>query len=155
MLASVEELMTGSESVPVEIPSEFLTSTSTTDTPREVELRPLTVRDVQLIARAAKDDEVLTSILMIQQSIVSPRLEQKEIASMSSGLVSFLVTKINELSGLLSSEAELRDLAESPIAQAFFVLAREFKWTPAQVRELTLGEILGYLEMLNKGKETS
>jgi hypothetical protein len=36
--------------------------------------------------------------------------------------------------------------------RAFFVLAREFNWTPEQVKELTIAQILGYLEMLNQTK---
>ena len=155
MLASVDDLMAGKDATTqIEIPPDVLDPVNlgaADDQPRSVELRPLTVRDVQLIARASKDDEVLTSILMIQRAVVTPELSQKQIAEMRSGLVGFLVEQINRISGLHATEDELRDLAESPVAQAFFVLAREFNWTPQQVRELTLGQILGYLEMLNHG----
>ena len=155
MLASVDDLMDGKDATTqIEIPPDVLDPVNlgaADDQPRSVELRPLTVRDVQLIARASKDDEVLTSILMIQRAVVTPELSQKQIAEMHSGLVGFLVEQINRISGLHATEDELRDLAESPVAQAFFVLAREFNWTPQQVRELTLGQILGYLEMLNHG----
>jgi hypothetical protein len=44
-------------------------------------------------------------------------------------------------------------MVESPLVQAFFVLAREFNWTPEQVRSLTLGQVVGYLEMLNHTKK--
>jgi len=149
MFASAEDLMAGVDAVTITLPDNLLALDTDAASPKRVELRPLTIRDVQLIARAAKEDEVLTSVLMIQQSMQMPKLEQKDIAAMSGGLVSFITKKINEISGLYSSDAQLRELSESPIGQAFFVLAREFNWTPEQVRELTLGQILGYLEMLN------
>jgi hypothetical protein len=120
---------------------------------RKVRLRPLTVKDVQLIAKAAKDDEVLTSVLMIQRALVEPSLKQAQIAEMHSGLVGFLVERINHISGLTTSDDEMRAFVEAPLVRAFFVLAREFNWTPEQVRELTIGQILGYLEMLNQAKQ--
>ena len=149
MFATAQDLMAGDAVISVTIPAELLKSDNEDSLSRDIELKPLTIRDVQLIARAAKDDDVLTSILMIQQAMQTPQLEQKEIAAMPGGLVSFITRKINEISGLYSSDEQLRELSESPIGQAFFVLAREFNWTPTQVRELTLGQILGYLEMLN------
>ena len=120
-----------------------------------VKLRPLTVRDVQLIAKAAKGDEVLTSVLMMQKAAVEPKLKQDDIAKMHSGLVGFLIDQINHISGLSTTEDEMKEIAESPIVQAFFVLAKEFNWTPQQVKEMTLGQILGYLEMLNQAKRSS
>ena len=122
---------------------------------KTIKLRPLTVRDVQLIAKAAKDDEVLTSVLMIQRAVVEPPLKQNEIADMHSGLVGFLVDHINRISGLSTTEDEVRELAESPIVRAFFVLAKEFNWTPQQVKEMTVGQVLGYLELLNQSKRTT
>ena len=122
------------------------------ETGKKVKLRPLTVKDVQLIAKAAKDDEVLTSILMIQKAVVEPQLKQSDIANMHSGLIGFLVDRINYISGLSTTEDEIQEIAESPIVQAFFVLAKEFNWTPQQVRGMTVGQILGYLEMLNQAK---
>jgi hypothetical protein len=121
-------------------------------TAKKIQLRPLTVKDVQLIAKAAKDDEVLVSALMIQKAVVEPQLKQSEIANMHSGLVSFLVDAINRISGLSATEDEMREMIESPLVRAFFVLAKEFNWTPQQVKELTVGQILGYLELLNQAK---
>lgn len=114
-----------------------------------VKLRPLTVRDVQLIAKAAKADEVATSILMIQKALTDPSLKPDQISKLSSGLVRFLVDCINRISGLTTTDDQMRELCNSPIGQAFFVLAQEFNWTPEQVKALTLGQILSYLEMLN------
>jgi hypothetical protein len=124
-------------------------------TGKGIKLRPLTVKDVQLIAKAAKDDEVLTSILMIQKAVVEPQLKQKDIVDMHSGLVRFLVDQINHISGLSTQENEIQEIAESPIVQAFFILAKEFNWTPQQVKEMTVGQILSYLELLNKTKRNT
>lgn len=158
---TAEELMAGRDvTYDVEIPGDVLQPAGDDDdgpTPPggKVRLRPLTVNDVQLIAKAAKDDEVLTSVLMIQKAMIEPTLAERDIAAMHGGLVRFLVDRINRISGLTSTDDELRELAESPIVQAFFVLAREFNWTPEQVRALTVGQILGYLEMLQQTRGTA
>jgi hypothetical protein len=160
MLITAEELLAGKELVfDVELPAALVRpSVEPERAPQKgktVRLRPLTVKDVQLIAKAAKDDEVLTSVLMIQRALIEPKLKQAEITEMSGGLVRFLVERINRISGLATTDDELREMTSSPLLQAFFVLAREFHWTPQQVRELTLGQVLGYLEMLNQGKKPS
>jgi hypothetical protein len=158
MFLTPEDLMAGgSLRYEVEIPPEVLAPAEDgTGAPQrnsnKVKLRPLTVQDVQLIARAAKEDEVLTSVLMIQKAMVEPELKQKEIAAMHSGLVRYLIDQINRLSGLHTTEDEMQGLADSPLVRAFFVLAKEFNWTPQQVREMTVGQILGYLELLNQTK---
>ena len=155
-----EELLAGQEmTFEVAIPPEILHPTpngksANGQSEKKIKLRPLTVKDVQLIAKAAKEDEVLTSVLMIQKAVVEPALKQNEIAGMHGGLVRFLVDRINHISGLSTTEDEMREIAESPIARAFFVLAKEFNWTPQQVKEMTVGQILGYLEMLNQTKRT-
>lgn len=115
-----------------------------------VRLRPLCLKDVHLIATAAGADEVLTSVLMIQRAVVEPELDRRTISNMPAGLVRFLVERINRVSGLTSSDEEIREMARAPIVQAFFVLAREFGWTPEEIRGLTVGQVLGYLEMLNR-----
>jgi hypothetical protein len=153
-----EELLAGKDAVvDVDVPGDILRPAAEGGADPvpggRVRLRPLTVSDVQLIARAAKDDEVLTSVLMIQRAVVEPRLEQAEVAAMHGGLVSFLVERINRISGLSSTDDELRALAESPLAQAFFILAREFHWTPQHLREMTVAEVLAYLEMAQESRE--
>ena len=157
MFMTPEELLAGNTATyDVEIPTAVLRPA--VDGPpvptleKKVRLRPLTVKDIQLIARAAKDDEVLTSVLMIQKAMVEPALKQQQIADFHGGLVSFLVERINRVSGLTTREEELQAIADAPIVQAFFLLAKEFHWTPEQVRELTLGQVLGYLEFLNQSK---
>jgi hypothetical protein len=158
MFVTPEELLAGQEmTFDIEIPPEILwptadASSANGDAYRTIRLRPLTVRDVQLIAKAAKDDEILTSVLMIQRASIEPELKQQEVAKMHSGLVRFLVDRINRISGLSTNDDEIQEITESPIVRAFFVLAKEFHWTPQQVKEMTVGQILGYLELLNQGK---
>lgn len=156
---TAEELMAGRDATfDVEIPPDLLQPTldeAPASTGGRVRLRPLTVRDVQLIVKAAKDDEVLTSVLMVQTAMLEPALTDREISALPGGLVRFLVDRINRISGLSSTDDELRELAESPVVQAFFVLAREFNWTPEEVRALTVGQILGYLEMLQQTRGTA
>ena len=154
-LLTAEDLLAGKDAVvEVEVPGDVLRPADGDAVPDgRVRLRPLTVSDVQLIAKAARDDEVLTSVLMIQRAVVEPKLEQSEVAAMHGGLVSFLVERINRISGLTSDDDELRALAESPLAQAFFILAREFHWTPQQLREMTVAEVLAYLEMTQESRE--
>jgi hypothetical protein len=158
MFVTPEELLAGKEiTYDIDIPADILHPTLegqpvTGESAGQIRLRPLTVKDVQLIAKAAKDDEVLTSVLMIQQAVVEPPLKQHQIADMPSGLVGFLVDRINRISGLSTTEDELQELTDAPIVRAFFVLAKEFNWTPEQVREMTVGQILGYLELLNQTK---
>ena len=156
MFVTPEELLAGKELTwDVEIPPEVLASGTKTGEAKKVRLRPLTIKDVQLIAKAAKDDEVFTSVLMIQRAVVEPRLKQNEIAELSGGMVRFLVERINRISGLSTGEEELKDIAASPIVQAFFVLAKEFNWTPGQIKQMTVGQVIGYLEMLNQTKRNS
>jgi hypothetical protein len=158
MLVTAEELLAGAETTfDVELPSAVLRpdlgeAPAAGPTGKHVRIRPLTVRDVQLIARAAKGEEVLTSVLMIQKAVVEPRLREKDVAAMASGLVRFLVERINRVSGLSTTDDDVRELAGSPIVQAFFVLAREFGWTPEQVKGMTVAQILGYLELLNQNR---
>jgi hypothetical protein len=155
-LLSAEELLAGADATyDVELPEALLPPdgrASGQGGRRTVRLRPLTLHDVQLIAKAARGNEVLTSVLMIQRALIEPALPERDIGKMRSGVVRFLVDRINQVSGLTSDTDTQRDLAESPLMQAFVVLAREFGWTPEQVRSLTVGQVLGYLEGLHRGR---
>jgi hypothetical protein len=161
MFVTPEELMAGKEmTFDLEIPAAILRPSlvehqAAAERGKKVRLRPLTVQDVQLIAKAAKADEVLTSVLMIQKSVLEPALKQGDIASMHSGLVRYLVDAINRISGLSTSDDEVQEMVNAPIVRAFFVLAKEFNWTPQQVKEMTVGQIMGYLELLNQSKRTA
>ena len=114
----------------------------------DILLRPLTVNDVQLIGKAAKEKGVLTSIIMVQQALVEPAMTMEQVGQLPAGLVQFLLSEVNRISGLSLSEDDLQEAVKAPLTKAVFVLAREFGWTPSQCSELTLGQVLLYLEML-------
>ncbi|MDQ2948839.1 MAG: hypothetical protein M3Y27_23335, partial [Acidobacteriota bacterium] len=74
---TAEELLAGaSTTYPVELPASLLPNVLSNDGhgPGEVVIRPLTIRDIQRIAQAAKEERVITSVLMIQQALVTPKL---------------------------------------------------------------------------------
>ncbi len=52
-----------------------------------------------------------------------------------------------------STRTSSENAVKAPVARACFVLAREFGWTPAECAELTLGQVLLYLEMLGRERE--
>jgi hypothetical protein len=114
----------------------------------EITLRPLLVRDVERVARAAREQRILASILMVQQAMVDPRLTVEQVGNLPAGLVQFLSEQVNRLSGLTVDEEDLERAVKAPVARACFILAREFGWTPVQCSELTVGQLLLYLEML-------
>ena len=157
-LLTANELLAGGDvTYDVEIPSSVLAPAAASASDglagigsRRVRLRPLTLRDVQLIAKAARDDDVLTSLLMIQRAVVDPPLKEKDVAGMRSGVVRFLVTEINRVSGLTSDVDTQRELAESPFMQALVILASEFGWTPDQMRSLTVAQVVGFLDGLQR-----
>lgn len=159
MIITPEELLAGKEvTYDIEVPVSVLANGEErpqNSGEKKIRLRPLTIKDVQLIAKAAQDDEVLTSVLMIHRAVVEPKLKQSEIGEMPSGLVRFLVERINRISGLSAGEDELKEMAASPIVQMFFVLAKEFNWTPQQVKQMTVGQIIGYLELLNQTRKSA
>lgn len=117
----------------------------------EVELRPLTVLDIQRVVKAAKERRMLTSVLMVQKALVHPKLTVEQVGELTAGLVQFLLGKVNELSGLSLDDNDLEQAVKEPLARACFVLSREFGWTPAECSELTVGQVLVYLEMLARG----
>lgn len=114
----------------------------------EVLLRPLTVGDVQRIGKAAREQGVLTSLLMVQQALVEPAMSVDQVARLPAGLAQFLLGEVNHISGLSLSEDDLHEAVKAPLTRATFILAREFGWTPAECAELTVGQVLLYLEML-------
>ncbi len=147
---SAEELLAGSSLThTVSIPVELLPSGE--GSPGEVVLKPLTVKDLQLIVKASRDDASLASALMIQQAMVEPSLGVSQVAALPAGLARFLVDEINRTSGLSTSADELTEHVQAPLARACFVLSREFGWTPEEVSGLTIGQILLYLEMARPG----
>jgi hypothetical protein len=148
MALTAEELLAGSAlTCEVAIPSDLLHASSSAVADSHVMLRPLTVRDLQRISKAAHEDDGLSAALMIQQALVEPALKPEQVSQLPAGLARFLVDQINELSGITTSRDELEELVQAPLAKACFVLAKEFGWTPEQASGMTIGQILLYLEM--------
>ncbi|MCP5152178.1 MAG: hypothetical protein H6983_23900 [Ectothiorhodospiraceae bacterium] len=140
------------------IPPELLGSAGDAPDAGTVRLRPLTLASVQRILKAAKDDDGLMSALIVREALVEPRLTYEQAASLPSGLARFLLREARRISGLDTGEDELAEAIQAPLARACFVLAREFGWTPQQVSELTVGQVLLYLEMTrqeNRGEQTA
>jgi hypothetical protein len=115
-----------------------------------VRLRPLTVHDLQLIANASEEDEALVGTLMVQRALVEPEMTVAQVAAAHVGLVQYLLHEVNRVSGIAASEDELARGVREPLARAAFVLEREFGWTPEQVSELTVGQMLLHLQMLGE-----
>ena len=116
----------------------------------KVKLRPLTVRDVQRVTKAARDDDRLLSVLLLKEALVEPSLTFEQVQALPAGLARFLVDELNQASGLKVAQRGMAEAIEAPLARACFVLAREFGWSPQEVGELTVGQILLYLEMINQ-----
>jgi hypothetical protein len=155
MSLSVEALLAGGAATQVvDVPLELL-QPGEDAAAAKVTVRPLTVRDLQLIAGAAREDDGLSASLMIQQALVEPALRAEQIAKMPAGLARFLVERINAISGIDTPQNALEELVQAPLAKACFVLAKEFGWTPEQVSGMTIGQILLYLEMMRGGGEAA
>ena len=152
MMLTAEELLAGSGlTFTVELPDAFLVSGALGDSDDgapTVCLKPLTVADLQTISRAAKENDQLIAALMVQRSLVEPAVSVGEAMTMPVGLMQFLLQEVNRISGITTDEDELANALEAPMAKAAFLLAKEFGWTPQQVNELTLGQILLHLQMM-------
>jgi len=155
---SAEDLLAGGAATyTVSVPANLLRAEAAEPSGRaagEIVLRPLLVRDVDRVVRAAKEQRVLTSVLMIQQALVSPQMTVEQVGSLPAGLVQFLAERTNAISGLTIGEDDLDRVVKAPLAKACFVLAREFGWTPAECSELTVGQVLLYLEMIARDDRT-
>lgn len=121
----------------------------------EVVLRPLVLADLARLAKASGDDSDLAGALMVAQALVEPRLTVDQVHRLPAGLVDFLLAEVNRVSGLTTPADEIADAVHAPLARACFVLAREFGWTPQRCAELTIGQVLLYLEMLGRGERAA
>ena len=110
----------------VQIPLELLGDGVAHDS--GVLLQPLSVRSLQLIVKATRDEPSHTTALMIQEALVEPKLSLKQINQLPAGVARHLVQEINRLSGLTTSADELEEHVQAPLARACFILAREFGW---------------------------
>src|SRR5664279_3637779 len=148
-MLSAEELLAGSAlTYEIEVPAEVLLPGSPSPNGSghaTVRLRPLTVADLQIISRAGKESESLLATLMVQRALVEPEMTVPQLAAAHAGLVEFLLSEVNRISGISASHDQLVRARESPLAKAAFVLAKEFGWTPQQVSELTLGQVMLHL----------
>lgn len=156
-MLSSEELLAGSGiDYEVQIPPAILTPQAQTGADTNnltVRIKPLTVQDLQLISRAAKENDSLMAALMVQRALVEPSMTLAEVNTMHVGLLQFLLQKVNDISGISATAEQLDQAAEAPLAKAAFVLAKEFGWTPEQVGDLTLGQVLLNLQMLKQREE--
>jgi hypothetical protein len=144
---SAEQLLAGAAlRTRVAVPPELLAD-GDPETAAEVVLRPLSVLDLQMIAKAARDDAALSSVLMIERALVTPELDREQTLKLPAGLARFLLDRINELSGLMVTADRLAEHVQAPLAKACFVLAKEFGWTPEEVTGMTVGQILLYVQM--------
>ncbi len=116
----------------------------------EVRLRPLTIEDLQVVTRTAREQDVVVAALMVQRALVEPALTLAQVLGLHAGLVEFLLAEVNRISGISSRADEVREAASAPVARAAHILARTFGWTPDQVSQLTLGQVLLHLEMLKE-----
>jgi hypothetical protein len=155
--ATAEQLLlAGEETHVIEIPPDVLAPAgpdgSEDAAPAQVVLRPLLLSDVQRIQKAGREGTALTSVLMVAQALVEPKLTIEQVGRLHAGLVELLLREVNRISGLTLAGDELEELVRAPLARACFVLAREFGWTPSECAGMTLGQILIYLEMLGRGE---
>lgn len=153
-LSANELLAGGSQQHLVTIPAALLAS-KLEDEAQQVVMRPLTLNDVQLISKAAKDQDTLSSMLMVQSALIEPKMSVENVAKLPAGLVQFLLQEVNRISGLSLSKDELDNAIKAPLTKAVFVLAKEFGWTPSECAELTVGQVMLYLEMLAGDKGQS
>jgi hypothetical protein len=146
---TADELIAGSSvNHDVEIPTDLLEGS---EAPARVKLRPLTVKDIHLISKAAKSDDTLMSALMLKEALVEPALGIEQVHALQAGVARHLLDHLNRISGLVVDDDDLSDAVEAPLARACFVLAHEFGWTPQEIGSLTMGQILLYLEMIRRG----
>lgn len=157
MLSAEELLAGGAITHEVDVPAQILQPaiagqpSAENDSPAlRVRLQPLTVRDLQLIARAAKESDSLTSTLMVQRSLIEPEMSVAQVAAMHAGLVQYLLEQVNQISGITPTEQTLSNAMEAPLTKAAFILSKAFGWTPKEVSELTLGQVLLHLQMLKE-----
>jgi hypothetical protein len=143
------DLLLGSQALhEVTIPAAILTpgdDAASEAPPARVCLRPLSVGMLTLISRAARDDASLVPLLMIKEALREPTLTLEQIRQMHVGLVYYLVSQINRISGLDTNGAALHEAVEAPLGRTHILLARHFGWTPEQVSHLTPGQVAVYL----------
>ena len=156
-----EDLLAGSRAVyDIRIPPEILSpnpQANLTDSLQAadeaggcVSLRPINIATLTLIARAAHDDPSLVPLLMIKEALLEPKLQLEQIRQLHLGVVQFLVSQVNRISGLSADGKALAEAVDSPLGRTHLLLARHFGWTPEQVSQLTPGQVAVYLAGIEK-----
>ena len=128
-LLQADDLLLGSKALhDVTIPAAILTPAAQNGAEQSghIRMRPLNIAVLTLISRAARDDASLISLLMIKEAVVEPSLSLDQIRQMHVGLVHFLVSQINHISGLDADGATLDQAAASPLGQTHILLAKHF-----------------------------
>ena len=152
-LTADELLLGGRATHTITVPADVVDPVDAKGDPARVVLRPLVLADVHRVQKAARDDQALTSVLMVQQAMVEPSVTIDQVNRMHCGLVEFLLGEVNRISGLRIGRDELDEAVRSPMTRACFELAREFGWTPDECAALTVGQVLMYLELLGRGAQ--
>ena len=62
----------------------------------------------------------------------------------------FLLERVNEVSGISTTVEQLEEAVDAPLSKATYLLAERFGWTPQEVSELTLGQVLLNLKLLSE-----
>lgn len=144
-MISAEDLIAGAATEhAIDIPEALLPGAED----RGVVLRPLTVRDLRLIAKATRDNDDLSGALMVRQSLVDPALSLDQIGALPAGLLQFLLAEVNRISGITATEEDVVEAMEDPLVQASLLLSRELGWTPDEIGRLTLGETMLHVAAL-------
>ena len=156
---SAEELLAGSTlSYDMEVPDEIINPgqlQSGNGPGLKIKLTPLSMNAVQRILKASRDNDGLMSALMVKESVIEPVLSYEEVMKLNSGLIRYILGEVQRISGLKASEDELTQAVQEPMAKACFILAREFGWSPQQISDLTLGQVLMYIEMIRQNQSES
>ena len=151
-MLTADELLAGSALThEVAVPPDLLGPAGPTD--GRVRLRPLTVRDLTLISRAAKENDQLLSALMVQAALDEPSLTHGQVSALPVGLLEFLLREVNRISGITLGVDTLQNAATDPLVRAAHLLSAEFGWTPEQVAELTLGQMLVHLKLIRERRD--
>lgn len=152
---TADDLLAGASTVhKVEIPAALLDGAGAGNgaIAGEVGLRALTLKDIQRVTHAAKESRVLTSVLLVHQALVEPKLTVEQVGALPAGIARFLLERVNAASGLGIGDDEIDEAVKAPLARACFTLSKEFGWTPPECAELTIGQVLLYLEMIARGE---
>ncbi|MEM9519494.1 MAG: hypothetical protein AAGA37_09245 [Actinomycetota bacterium] len=150
---SADDLLGGGTTThTITVPPEILNPEGDALDAGTVVIRPLVLADLQRVTRAGGDSNELTSVLIVHRGLVEPALSVEQVNRLHAGLVQFLLSHINRVSGLTIGDDELADAVQAPMARACFTLAKEFGWTPDECANLTVGQVLLYLEMLGKAE---